>query len=223
VGFWVPGLGRSSTSDWDIAPGHLAERCSAIVLIALGESITVTGAAFFELAWTPPVVAAFIGAFVAVVALWWIYFDTAADNTSRAFAAAADPGRLGRIAYTYLHALLVAGIVVVAVADDLVLQHPDAPASVAAILVTLGGPAIYLIGNAAFRRLLSPRLARSHVAGLVMLAALAPVATLMTALQLGLATGLVLAIVAALGSLLHRRQLSVRAGVSKCDIDMTPV
>jgi low temperature requirement protein LtrA len=44
TGFYTPGLGRSSTTDWTIDGGHLAERCHAFVLIALGESIVVHGA-----------------------------------------------------------------------------------------------------------------------------------------------------------------------------------
>ena len=38
-----------------------------------------------------------------------------------------DPGGWARLAYTYLHMLLVAGIIVVAVGDELVLAHPDRP------------------------------------------------------------------------------------------------
>ena len=44
TGFYTPGLGRSPTSEWTIDGGHLAERCHAFVLIALGESIVVLGA-----------------------------------------------------------------------------------------------------------------------------------------------------------------------------------
>jgi len=43
VGFYTPGLGRSRTSDWTIEGGHFAERCQAFILIAIGESIVVTG------------------------------------------------------------------------------------------------------------------------------------------------------------------------------------
>ena len=48
VGFWVPGLGRSTTADWDVDGGHLAERCALFIIIALGESILVTGATFAD-------------------------------------------------------------------------------------------------------------------------------------------------------------------------------
>jgi len=43
VGFYVPGLGRTPTTQWTIEGGHFAERCQAFILIAIGESIVVTG------------------------------------------------------------------------------------------------------------------------------------------------------------------------------------
>ena len=48
VGFYTPGLGRSRTEVWMIEGGHLAERSWLFVIIALGESILVTGMTFGE-------------------------------------------------------------------------------------------------------------------------------------------------------------------------------
>ena len=132
--------------------GHLAERCGLFVIIALGESILVTGATFAKLAWTPATVAAFLVAFVGSVAMWWIYFNIGAERGSRHIAASDDPGRLARLAYTYLHLLLVAGIIVVAVGDELVLAHPTGHTDAKTAAVLLGGPALYLLGNLLFKR-----------------------------------------------------------------------
>ena len=44
AGYWLPGRGRAATTDYDIEGGHFAERCQLFILIALGESIVVTGA-----------------------------------------------------------------------------------------------------------------------------------------------------------------------------------
>ncbi|WP_254062983.1 low temperature requirement protein A [Caulobacter sp. S45] len=216
AGFWTPGWGRSTTQDWDIDGGHLAERCSAFVLIALGESVTVTGAAFFELHWTDATVAAFLSAFLLATAMWWIYFDTAAERTSRLFAAHKDPGRIARVAYTYVHAALVGGIIVAAVADERVLDHPWARADLGTAAVVLGGPALYLLGNGLFRRLLSPRFAPSHLIGLALLVALAAISLVTPLLVLsGAATGVTI-LVAIAGSLLHRRQAAA-AGEDEAD------
>ena len=80
LGFWTPGLGASTTSDWDVEGGHLAERCGLFVIIALGESVLVTGATFAKLPWTPVTVASFLVAFVGSVAMWWIYFNIGAER-----------------------------------------------------------------------------------------------------------------------------------------------
>ena len=52
VAFWMPGLGRSETRTWDVEGHHFSERCGLFIIIALGESILVTGAAFGQTDWT---------------------------------------------------------------------------------------------------------------------------------------------------------------------------
>ena len=199
LAFPVPGLGRSSTADWDIDGGHLAERCSQFVIIALGESVLVTGSSFADTLSQPQALLAFVSAFVGSVAMWWIYFDLGAERGSVAIRHASDPGRTARIAYTYLHLLIVAGIIVSAVADELTLhdasQHADAIGSA----VLIGGPALYLLGNAWFKKTVnSTNLPLSHLVGMGLLAALAVAVAWkpLSVLALGLATTLVLALVA---------------------------
>lgn len=197
--FWTPGLGRSSTADWDVDGHHMAERCGLFVIIALGESLLVTGATFSELEWNSATVVAFASAFFSSVAMWWIYFDTGARRATERFAHSDDPGRVARIAYTYLHLPIVAGIIVCAVADELVLVHPD-HADNAGIVVILSGPALYLLGNACFKWVTNdrPTPPLSHVAGLLLLLALVPFAFshMLSALALGLATTAIMLLVA---------------------------
>jgi low temperature requirement protein LtrA len=78
LGFPVPSLGHSRTTDYTIAGEHMAERCQLFVILALGESILVTGTNFGELPRTAQTAAAFVVAFVGSAALWWIYFDRGA-------------------------------------------------------------------------------------------------------------------------------------------------
>ncbi len=193
--FRVPGLGRSRTSDWDVDGAHLAERCMLFVIIALGESLLVTGATFAGLVWTPITLAGFLAAFLGSVAMWWVYFDSGAEHGSHRIIHSDDPGRLARVAYTYAHLLIVAGIIVCAVADELVLVHPEhaSPAGIAAIL---GGPALYLAGNAVFKWLIWERRfpPLSHLAGLVALALMGGWVALAhpSALALGIGTTVVM-------------------------------
>lgn len=206
--YWTPGLGRSSLADWDIDPNHMAERCALFVIIALGESLLVTGATLAKAGWSASSIAGGLAAFAGTLAMWWIYFDTGAARAHHHMAHSELPGRQARSAYTYLHLLIVAGIVVCAVADEMVLVHPD-HAELPAIFAILGGPAIYLLGTAGFKWLTNTRRLPplSHLAGLGLLALLAVPAALhwASALALGMATTAVMVLVAVWEYLAVRR------------------
>jgi low temperature requirement protein LtrA len=195
--FWVPGMGGSSTADWTVEGGHMAERCALFVIIALGESILITGATFSDLPPTSTAITAFAVAFVGSVAMWAVYFNIGAERGSRLIAMSDDPGRLARSGYTYLHIPIVAGIIVAAVGDEITLHHPLAPAGFATAAVVLGGPALYLVGNALFKRLSAPNIPFSHLVGIVLLALLVPFASTVRALTLAAAATTVLIIVVA--------------------------
>ncbi len=197
--FWVPGFGRSTTADWAIEGGHMAERCGLFIIIALGESVLITGATFADLAWTGVNIAAFAVAFAGSVAMWAVYFNIGAERSSRLVASSDDPGRIARSGYTYIHILMVAGIVIAAVGDELVLHHPqghDGHTDVATLAVILGGPALYLLGNSLFKRLSATNFPLSHTAGLLLLAMLTPTATFASPLLLAAGATAVLIVVA---------------------------
>lgn len=198
--FWVPGLGRSTLADWNVEGNHMAERCGLFVIIALGESLLVTGATFAELPFSAEGLAAFLVAVLGSIALWWIYFDSGAERAHHRIAQASDPGRQARLAYTYLHVLIIAGVIVSAVADELVLVHPG-HASTAGIAAIMGGPLLYLLGNALFKWVTSERVLPplSHLIGLALLLGLWPLALsqIFSALVLGALTTAVLLLVAA--------------------------
>ena len=106
------------------------------------------------------------------------------------------PAESARAVYTYFHIPIVAGIVVCAVADEITITHPTGHLSIADALVLLGGPALYLGGNVFFKRASAKYYPLSHLVGLGLLVLLVPVAMLMTPLMLGIATTIVLIIVA---------------------------
>jgi len=197
--FWVPGMGRSTLTDWNVEGNHMAERCGLFVIIALGESLLVTGATFAELPLSLDGLAAFLVAVVGSIALWLIYFDSGAERAHHRIASSDDPGRQARIAYTYLHVLIVAGIIVSAVADELVLVHPG-HASDAGIVAIIAGPLLFLLGSGLFKWVMNDRPLPpfSHVGGLVLLLVLLPLGLqqVFSALVLGTLTTAVLVLVA---------------------------
>lgn len=197
TGFWLPGIGRSNTSDWTIDGAHLAERCQLFVIVALGESILATGAGFStaEHPGIPTYIALFV-AFAGSLAMWWIYFDTASEHGTRAITGSNDPGRIGAY-FHYIHVTLIAGIIVAAVADELVIHHPDHHIDLVTACVLIGGPLIYLLGNAVYKKVVYGWFPLSHVAGVVMLAILFPVAFVTDRLMVGGLTSAILIVVAA--------------------------
>lgn len=174
--FWVPGLGSSDTHEWTIDGGLMAERSGLFVMIALGESVLVTGTAFTELAWTPSLILAMTVSLLQAIAMWWIYFGQHAGAAAAAIGRSDDPGGLARFAYTYVPILLIAGIVVSAVGDEMVLVHPDGHLDTAAILVLIGGPVLFLIGAILFKLAVFKYWSIPRLVGLVLMLALYPLA-----------------------------------------------
>jgi low temperature requirement protein LtrA len=174
-GFPLPLLGRSRAADWrSAAGGHIAERCQAFVILALGESVLMTGGTLSdEIRWSAPALAAFLVCFAGSVAMWWMYFDTGSRAGSRAIERTDEPGLMAA-GFHYVHAVLVAGIIGWAAADDLVILHPQAPVGTAVAALLLGGPALYLAGNGLYKRIVYGWFPLSHWIGLALFALAAP-------------------------------------------------
>ena len=152
VVYWVPGLRRLVGSVWNVGTEHFAERFQLFIIIALGETIVITGATTAELDLDAATLASFGMAFVATAAMWWLYFNYVARIAQRQLEFSADRTSLARDGYTYLHVVMVAGIIVSAVGDELVIAHPGEVLPAAEIAVVVGGPALYLLAHALFRR-----------------------------------------------------------------------
>ena len=197
VGFATPWLGRSRTSDWTIEGGHFAERCQGFILIALGESIVIIGTTLAGVkSVTPATVTGFAVAFVTSVTLWWLYFDQSAEAAAEKIAHSEDPGRLGRSAYHLIHPVMVAGIIITAAADEKVLSDLDVAANTASAWMILGGPALFLLGHAAFKYVVWRHVSWPRLAGIAALALLALASRAIPALALAACAAGVVAAVA---------------------------
>jgi low temperature requirement protein LtrA len=151
VTYWVPGRQRLEGAAWNVGTEHFAERFGLFIIIALGESIVVTGATTSELELNVPRLIAFGMAFLATSALWWLYFTSVARIAQRHLELSANRTLLARDAYTYLHVVLVAGVIVSAVGDELVIAYPTEVLSGPEVVAVVAGPAIYLLGHTLFR------------------------------------------------------------------------
>src|SRR5713226_3520297 len=215
VRFWIPKYGASSMADWVVEGGHMAERCAGFIIIALGESIVVTGVTFADLAWTTETVSAFASAFIGALAMWWIYFHRGAGAGSELISRSSEPGRLARLAYTCLHMPIVAGIILSAVADELVLTHPADHSDLKTVLSAIGGPLLFLIGTILFKHTIRGWLQLSHGAGIVALGILGWFAGGLSPLVLSLLTSAIMIIVAAWES------ISLRSGATESQSEAT--
>ncbi|MGN6239414.1 MAG: low temperature requirement protein A [Cellulosimicrobium cellulans] len=199
--FWLPWLGASRASTWVVRGEHMAERVSLFVIICLGESIIVTGAAFAELPLDATTVSAFCSAFASTVLMWLLFFDRSERRATEYFTSRDERGMVAQTAYTYVPFVIVAGIVLTAVADELVLLHPlghdgagHADAWTAALVC--GAAATYLVGNALFRRAAGGPWSLPHLLGAAAVGALYATHLWLTPLALNWVTdGILLAVI----------------------------
>jgi len=137
-----------------VAVAHFAERYGAFVIICIGESIVAVGVgvgvarrpltAELAIAATLPLLTA--------VGMWWTYFDRTADRAQERLRAHRDPVLAAADAYSYMHLIIVAGIIIFAGGVKLVVHNSvTAPMPDAGRLAMCGGAALYLVGLAAFR------------------------------------------------------------------------
>jgi low temperature requirement protein LtrA len=151
LGHWTPGLGRTSPREWDLEPNHFIERLELFLIIALGEAIVATALTASAEPLTAARLTAVVVTFAFTVALWWLYFDFHADHALRVLrAAAGERGRLGRD-LSYLHIPIIAGVIVTAVGNEIVVAHPGEPLPAGELPLLGAGPALYLLGSVGFK------------------------------------------------------------------------
>ncbi|MEP6752005.1 MAG: low temperature requirement protein A [Candidatus Dormiibacterota bacterium] len=212
TGFFVPGLGRSRSQDWNIDGHHMAERCQSFVLIALGESIVVIGAG---LASGPSIgireLVAIVVAFAGSIGLWWVYFDRSAEVAESVLARHPNPGSLGRSAYHSIHPVMIGGIVAIAAGDHAIVSHPNSSAGLATALMLAGGSAIFLAGHAMFKIAVWNVTPWSRIVAIAVLIAFIPIATGLPDLIVGAVAAAVVLAVAVTDPLLsqgHERSVN---------------
>jgi low temperature requirement protein LtrA len=198
VTFWLPWRPRLTPQAWEVGTEHFAERFQLFIIIALGESIVITGATTGDLELTTARVAAFGLAFLATAALWWIYFSLVATIAQRRLEEAENRTLLARDAYTYLHVLIVAGILLSAVGDELVIAHPTDELTDAQLAAVVCGPALYLLAHVALRLRITQKISGRRLAGAIACLAVGAIGTSAPALVVaGLLVGVLVAVIAA--------------------------
>jgi len=174
-----------------VAVAHFAERYGLFVIICLGESIVTIGVGARGRPLSAALVAAVWLGLLITVGLWWTYFDRFAETAERALRSHRDPVLAAADAYSYLHLVIVAGIIVFAVGVNGLVHSVSQPLPPGPRLALCGGVALYLLGHAGFRRRMVGGLSLAKLSLVLALAAVFAAAG-------GIAAWAVAAIIAAL-------------------------
>ncbi|MEV0724256.1 low temperature requirement protein A [Micromonospora purpureochromogenes] len=209
IGFPAPKMGRGATRRFEIVASaeHVAERFQQFFIVALGEPILVAGLAFANAGFGAASSAATLVAFATTALLWRIYIHRAGALLADAITATTNLRRTA-VATVYAHVVMAAGIVTIAVGDELVITHPLGHTDPAWIAVILGGPALFLAGRAIFEYAVFGRVSRPRVIGALALIALTPAMTLVPLLAVATTAALILAGVAVADAIRARRRPS---------------
>ncbi len=138
-----------------VAVAHFAERYSLFVIICLGESIVAIGVGALgqkanRALSGGEVVAVALGLLI-TVAMWWTYFEGFAEAAAERLRLHLDPVLAAADGYSYLHLVIVAGIITFAVGVKVLTRDSITAALPSpARLALCGGVALYLVGTSAF-------------------------------------------------------------------------
>lgn len=168
----------------------------------------LTGATLSDLDLDAARVAALGIAFLGSAALWWLYFDSAAALAQQALERSANRTLAARDAYTYLHVVIVLGVIVAAVGDELVIAHPTEVLPGAEVAAVVAGPAIYLVALSLFRLRMTGSISPSRLIGALACVAIGALGGVVSGLVLA---GSVVAVLVAVIGYEHARASRRRA------------
>ena len=139
-----------------------------------------TGAGAAELPVGFALVTAVVLGLALAAALWWSYFDRDDARAEHAMTRATGPERATRAVYAFYHAhlLMITGIVVAAAGVHEAVAELHQPAATATAWLMSGGVALYLVGGALYRWLLTIGTTRVRGAAAVVALGIAPVGIL---------------------------------------------
>ncbi len=163
--YYVPWLTSIGTDAWDVGSAHFAERFQLFTIIALGETVVMTGATTAELDFNLTTALAFTAAFISTACLWWLYFNYMATNLERVLDEADNRTAFGRDIFTYGHIPIIAGIILCAVGDEIVLAHPKEYLHTPELIAVVAGPTLYLLSFVTIRWKLTHGLPWRRISG----------------------------------------------------------
>jgi low temperature requirement protein LtrA len=194
--------------------GHLTERFGLFVLIALGETVVAVsvsalhvtgGSTHAHLNFVSGV--AVVGAFVLACALWWVYFQFAADAMRFALATAQVQLDITRRVLSYGHLAFIGSIIATAVGLHEAVGNPSDRLGWSATALLFGGVALYLAAFGYTRWFMFRQVATTRLGAAAACLVLLPLCAFLPALA---ALSVLAACVAVLNVVEYRRVLAER-------------
>jgi low temperature requirement protein LtrA len=198
AGTWLahPLPGRTLRSEHVVFDAnHMLERCRLFLIIALGESVLSSGTAIADASRTLLTVVTGTCGLVTIVALWKLHFASSGRLMDSYVETTTDPILAARRTVNGL-LVSVAGLIAVAVGNELVIAHPHDHTSVALGLVLFGGPLLYLLSQTVYLWAVIGTRSLPRMAGIAALAVAGGLSQLLPAYAaLGLVTTVLLVLV----------------------------
>jgi low temperature requirement protein LtrA len=205
---WLPGRGRAiDLEHTETAGGHLIERFRLFFIIALGETVLTAGNAFAGQPFDAERLLALTISFTGTVALWWCYFQRI-EGIGVDIAERGDDAGAVLWSGTWTLTLIVLALIAIAVGDELAIAHPGDDTTRGFLVLTFGGPALFLLAQVLFLRDALGRVPRSRPIGIAALAILA-VATAPLTLIAGIAASTAVLVGVAIDDTLRSQRVTL--------------
>lgn len=189
---------------------HIVERHGLLVIVTLGESIIAIGIGAEDTDLDADLVVAALLGLTLAAAIWWTYFVDDTDRAEESLTAADEVSRtqMTMFGYFYAHTPVILGVIVMATGLKKAVGHAWEELSAGPAIAMAGGVAVYLVGDALYRRIV-----RIGPSGVRLIAAVAALATIPLGLWIAAAEMAALIAVVTVTLLLeHRARRAGRIG-----------
>ena len=142
---------RTQSQEWNLYPAHFAERHGLFVIIALGETLIIGASGFSDTELTNELLVVAVLVVAITGGLWWTYFPRAMPALEHALASSegTEQSNIARDSYSFVHFLMLAGVVAYAAAIREGIAHATSTLAPSATVALALGMALFVGGMAA--------------------------------------------------------------------------
>ena len=157
--FVTPRIAGRAAPQFPLHAAHFVERHGLLLIVALGESVVAIGIGIHGLPVDLRLIQAAVLGLALTATLWWAYFVGDEEGAERAMSAASDQERFGLAINAYFFAFIpiLLGIITAAAGIERAIGEVGRRLDAGSAVLLATGVAMYLGGDAAFRRVMGIR------------------------------------------------------------------